>query len=156
MAFGAGIREERIQELTNKANKDLSEIDFGSRVLEVDAIFEIGDSFSHIMKAFANLTHLYGNGIPEPTFVTKLLVRKNDFAVMGQSRNTFKIMKDGVSFIKFRSGEDIEIIEDLINKSSIGMEVLGKAKLNTYNGNTSVQVIVDDFNFIDAEEERLF
>lgn len=156
MAFGAGIREERIQELINKANEDLSEIDFGSRVLEVDAVFEMGDNFNHIFRSFASLTHLYGNGIPEPTFVTKLYVTRNDFMVMGAGRNTFKIMKDGVSFIKFRSGEDIEVIEELLGNGGLGMELVGKAKLNTYNGNTSVQVVVSDFNFIDTKEVTLF
>lgn len=156
MAFGISLKEANISNLVERANQDLSDIDFGSRVVEVDAVFDIGQSFKNIFFDFAKLTHLYGNGIVEPLFVVKMFVSSRDFMVMGSNRNTFKINHDGVSFIKFRAGEDIDVIQELLADGMIGMEVLGKAKLNEYNGNVSVQMVIEDFNFIETKEMVLF
>ena len=155
-AHGTGIPEANIPKLIERANKDLGNIDFGSRVIEVDAVFEMTQSFEYIFSKFAHLTHLYGNNIPEPLFVVKMFVTENNFMVMGQNRSSFKINIGGVSFIKFRAAEDIEIIEDMFMQGPIGLEVLGRVSLNEYNGHTSVQMIINDYNFIDTKEMVLF
>lgn len=156
MAHGVSIPEANLEKLVKRANEDLGEIDFGSRTTEVDAVFEFGQSFRHILTAFANLNHLYGNSIPEPLFVVKMFISPHDLMVMGQGRNTFKFNSDGVSFIKFRAGDEIDFVEETLAQGSTGVEVLGRASMNEYNGQRSVQVIISEYQFIDAKEMVLF
>lgn len=156
LAFGTGIKEELIPALLEHADAHLANIDFGSRTKEVDFIFEQGQINAKVLRSFANLKHLYGNGISEPLFVFKLFVTENNFQGMGRNKATLKIVSGGMTFIKFFAADVVEELEALVTYGPANVEVLGRAGLNEYNGNTTLQVIIEEIKMEPIVEEVLF
>lgn len=69
---------------------------------------------------------------------------------MGKNKDTIKIMKNGIAYMKFFAKD---LIAELDNYSNdLKLEVVGKANLNTWMGNVTPQIFVEQ---IDIKEDRL-
>lgn len=155
MAFGAGIEEEKIPELVAYANNTLSEVDFGTDTIEVDYIFNNNDLDNRMLTEFAKYMPLYGNGIPQPMFAFELLLTSNNIDVIGKKGDTLKISYNGITFIKFRATELIEEIKTFAGEPAVKVTILGRSQLNSFNGRTSTQVIIDNFKINKIKTEDL-
>ena len=148
MAAGVGLRESNIPKLIEYANEELADVDFGSSTIEADAYFEYSFPIDFIRK-FAEVSDLYGNGIPQPKFVFDIVISPNDFSVIGKRQNTLRINNNGVTFIAFRAGKYIEELQNEI-ESSGKIRIVGRPELNEFNGNVSVQIHIEDLEVIDG------
>lgn len=144
LAHGVGIKESLIDDLLKQADIDLADVDFGTRTVEVDAIFKQGTIRSDLLMSFAKLKHLYGNGISEPLFAFELFITENHFAAMGKTKNTVKLVQSGVDFIKFRDSNLAENFERMLKTGPVNVVLLGKPGLSEYNGNVKLQINIED------------
>ena len=137
MAHGVSIKEENIDKLIEYANNTLSNIDFGSEVVEVCGI----NPPTQALYDFATHNWIYGNGIPQPTFAFIAIAPQN-YTVMGSKSDTVKFKIGDVTFIKFHAKE---LIAQLSNKGINKIIIIGRPQINEYMGNKTLQVVIDNF-----------
>ena len=154
MAFGTGVAADKKQDLIDYLNLHYGHIDFGSSNVEVDYIFENGDIDVKMLKDFAEHIEIYGNSIAQPKFAFKMLLSKDNLAVIGEKRNTVRINYKGVTFIKFRATELAEEIDNLTGL--VEVTLIGRSQINEFNGNRNVQVIIDNIKLEKKEIRMLF
>lgn len=65
----------------------------------------------------------------------------NDVKIMGKTMDTVKIEKFGISYMKFRAKD---LIEELKKYPQMKLEVVGKANVNHWAGNTIPQIFIED------------
>lgn len=148
MAAGVGIKESNIEKLLTHANKELADVDFGSATIEADAHFEYNFSIDFVRK-FAEIADIYGNGIPQPKFVFDMVITPNDFVTLGKTKSTLKINFNGVAFIGFRATKYIEDLEENMNGAT-KIRIVGRPELNVFNGQSSVQVQIDNLQVLEG------
>lgn len=148
-AFGAGLNKANIDEFMRVSNYELKDIDFNPSY-KVDFIFN-GDDFnsSDILK-LAELKPLYGQGFEEPYIaIENLTISKDNITLMSKDKNpTLKIkLNNGCSLIRFKSSEEEyeKLYSDL---GCVKINVVGRCERNIWNGMTTAQVIISDYEII--------
>ena len=139
-AFGAGFTKDGLKNFVDYANKKFENVDFRSELIEVDYWFDRQVDAS-LLWAFAKGKHLYGAGIPQPKFAFTLDVTSDQVRSMGKDNGTMKIFQNGVDFIMFKAKEPLEQI--MKSKENI-ITIVGRSQINEYNGNQSIQVVIDE------------
>lgn len=147
LAFGAGVRAENIEPLIKVANEQLKDVDFGSSTIEVDAHFEYTYPMQTLIQ-FAEIADVYGNGIPQPKFVFDMTINSHDIKVLGKTQSTMKIEYGGISFMKFRATQELEMLEEQLTSMS-KVRVIGRPELNHFNGRTTLQVQIDAIDVVE-------
>ena len=153
MAFGVGVHADSLDTLTAYLNDKLKDIDFGTEEIEVDAILR-GRRISHeILADFARHSNLYGMGIPQPKFAFEIAISRDMINLIGKDRTTMKFNYNNIEFIKFGAAQ---IIETLFKEEDEGfvdvnpklrIKVIGRAQYNEFNGNKTLQIMMDNFDF---------
>ena len=69
---------------------------------------------------------------------------------MGKNKDTIKIVKNGIAYMKFFAKDLIAELDQYHN--DIKFEVVGKANLNTWMGSTTPQIFIEQ---IDVKEDKL-
>lgn len=149
MAFGAGLPEGNIPLLIEHANKVLADVDFGSSTVEVDAHFE-GSIPKDLLMEFAEVNHLYGNGIPQPKFLFDLLISPQDFTTLGAKKTTLKIDRNGTEFIAFWASDYIEELSKIERNGLV--RILGRPQVNEFRGRRNLQIVID---YLEVSEEEV-
>lgn len=155
MAFGAGIEENKIEQLVDYANTTLSNVDFGTSTVEVDYIFNNENLNTAMLFEFAKHIALYGNGIPQPMFAFELVLQPSNFAIIGKNKDTVKISYGGVNFLKFKSTEWAESVVYAMQFPVIKATILGRSQLNEFNGRVSTQIIIDNLDIQELDVNDL-
>lgn len=150
-AFGISIPNKNLSVLHQKANSELSKYDFGTDYYEVD--FErraMNDDLKYLIYDVDSYGWVWGQQNPEPLIhITDLHFSSNEVQIMGKNKDTIKIMKNGITYIKFFAKD---LIEELKGMNEINMEVVGKANVNVWNGTTTPQIQIENYEF---KEDRL-
>jgi single-stranded-DNA-specific exonuclease len=141
-AFGAFFTKDNLVKFIDYSNTKLAEVDFNNDLIEVDYWFKSMVN-SAMLTVFANGSHLYGNGIPQPKFAFDMVLEDKDVVTMGKDGKTLKIVKNGISFIEFRAEETIE---ELRKNPQNEVTIVGRSQLNNFMGKVNVQVIIDDIS----------
>ena len=148
-AAGHCIEATKLDELHNYANAELAHIDFNSNMYDVD--FErLAADKDIIQLVFDVAQHedVWGTGCPEPKIHIKdLNFNHNDIQIMGKNKDTVKITKFGVSYMKFHAKD---LIEELGQHTEIKMNIVGKMNLNEYFGNVTPQIFIDSYDIMDG------
>ena len=139
-AAGWGLKGNRIDELLKYANTKLKAEDFENCYI-VDYILDANDDNQELLALLSNCQQYFGNHIDEIKFVVKNIPLANIF-VMGANKDSIKISCNGIDYIRFK---DTDFIEQVINNRMNTLTVYGRSNLNTYNGKTSIQVFIDDY-----------
>lgn len=147
LAHGVSIKEENIPLLVEYANTTLKDIDFGSDTVEVCGI----QPPIAALNEFANNKKIYGNGIPEPTFIFEGVITDKNIIVMGARKDTLKINMNGLTFIKFHAKGLIEGFENNPKKYR-KIIIAGRPQNNEFRGVINLQIIID---YIMEEEYEL-
>ncbi len=84
-----------------------------------------------------------GSGVTIPQFYIRCTVDKNDVYIYKKKTTTIKIMKDGVSFLKFFATPDE--VKSLQEHNKFTMEMIVKLNVNEWNGNIYPQGEIVDF-----------
>lgn len=145
-AFGAGFTAENL-ELFMKYSNEVLDFSNIQKEYEVDFIFGEADLQEQIAFDIASLKDYWGKDVEESLILIKdLKVTNNSKVLMSRDKNpTLKFTINGISYIKFKSGEE-EFNSVAPNEyTSTLIDVIGKCSINEYNGNTTAQIIVQDY-----------
>ena len=66
---------------------------------------------------------------------------------MGKNKDSVKIAKDGISFVKFK---DVDFAQKIQSYALGAITIYGKMNLNEFMGNYTPQVIVEDYELENA------
>ena len=94
-----------------------------------------------------------GGKIPQPKFYVKLDITPDDVTVFAKKTNTVKVVKDGVSFIKFSVPQSI--VDDLKNGDNI-LEMIVSLEVNEWDGNFTPQANIEEWEITPKEKKEEF
>lgn len=155
MAFGAGVERDKLPLLLEQMEEQVGEIDFGSDVIDVDYIFYGTDINEQMLREFATVLDIYGNGIAQPKFAFEFKLSADKVKVMGKKENTLKINVGSVEFIKFNCKDLADSIKE--NKDKIlDIRLVGRSQINEFMGRKTTQIIIDHIDIKFEEMEMMF
>lgn len=129
------------------SNKKLKDINFTEFCYDVDFIRRAADDdIIPLIEDLYEGRQVWSNGNNEPLIhITDLNITKKDIQILGARKDTIKIVKNGVSYMKFFATDMIEELEKL---DEIKINLIGKANLNFYNGNCTPQIFIQNYEII--------
>ena len=74
------------------------------------------------------------------------MVVPEDITIMGANKDTLKITKNDIAFIKFHAKD---MIEQLNKCNEIKINIVGRANINTWMGQESPQIFIENYEIID-------
>lgn len=144
-AAGISILDRNLSELHARANKDLAQYNFGNEYYEVN--FErqaMNEDLERLIKALSEWKSIWSQGNNEPLiYIKDLHFSRADIQIMGKNKDTVKIVKNGIAYMKFFAKDMIEELENAGDE--IKMEVVGKANLNEWGGRVTPQIFVEAY-----------
>jgi single-stranded-DNA-specific exonuclease len=156
MAFGAQLKADVIPDFIKTTNRILADVDFNVDFAEVDYVFDKGIN-KMMLKEFAEVEDIYGNGIPQPKFVFNIVLGndKGNYQIMGKNRDTLKFEYKNVDFVQFKAEDTIEAINKL-DSALMSLTVIGRSQYSTFNGERTLQVVIDSAEVKPVAIEKLF
>lgn len=148
-AFGASIPKDKVTKFIEVSNNLLADCDF-KPCYNADFVFYGDDFRGDDILALAELESYFGQGVEEPYIVIEnLSVTKDNVTLMSRDKNpTLKIqLPNGCSLIRFKSSEE-EFEKLYSNLGCVKVNVVGRCKRNVWNGTTTPQVIIEDYEII--------
>ena len=143
-AAGCSIKNNDLNELHRRANIDLAKYDFGEDYYEVN--FErqaFSEDLNSLITELANFKDIWSQQNNEALiYIKDLHFTREDVQIMGRNQDTIKIIKNGISYMKFFAKD---MIEELNQYDEIKMEVVGKANLNYWNGTVTPQIFIENY-----------
>ena len=142
-AAGISIIKSNLTALHDKANQDLAQFDFKSNYFEVDfARHALDKDLALLVVDLDKYTDCWSQNNPQPLiYVNGLHITKKDVQIMGKNKDTIKIMRNGVAYMKFFAKELIQQFNEI--DGDIKVELVGKANLNEWNGTVTPQIFID-------------
>lgn len=147
-AAGCSINDKNLRDFHAYANNVLQNINFNEGAYDIN--FERAASDKDLELLIYELgaqPELWGQGNPEPLiYVHDIYVNPLEIQVMGAKKDTLKIEKNGIAYMKFRA---TDMIEQLNKCNEIKMNVVGRANINEWMGNETPQIFIEDWEIID-------
>lgn len=145
-AFGLGIKDSDFEEFMNHTNEDLKNINLNLSY-HVDFIIkerDLGSQLDDIIK-IAELENIWGQEIPKPLIAVEgINLSESDVQFMG--KGVCKIVTSNITFISF--GMEEEEYEKLLEVPKYQvMNLVGYCKKNEWNGFTTAQIEIVDYDF---------
>lgn len=151
-AAGMSIRNKDLTKFHEIANELLADYDFNQSFYEAD--FEcqaLSSKLPEMIKDLAQYKHVWSQKNDEPLiYVTDLHFTHNDIQVMGKNKDTLKIFKNGVAYMKFFAKDLIQELQSI--EGDIKVEVVGKANLNVWGSTVTPQIFIEA---IEVKEDSL-
>ena len=156
MAFGTQFEAGRLNDFVKAANRLLANVDFNVDFAEVDYVFDKGIN-KMMLKDFAEVEDIYGNGIPQPKFVFHIVLGndKSNYNIMGKNSDTLKFEYKGVDFLQFKAEDTIEALKST-DSALIELIVIGRSQYSTYQGEKRLQITIDNAEIRPVNIEQLF
>lgn len=139
-ACGWGLNGNRVDSLIDYANKHLSASDFENCYL-VDYILKASDYNDELIAALAAHPEYFGNHIEEVKIVVENIPLMSVMP-MGANKDSMKISYNNIDYVRFK---DSDFVEQVMEDRTKLLTIYGRGNLNTFNGRTSVQVFIDDY-----------
>ena len=143
-AAGCSIRNEDLSRLHEMANEDLAKYDLGEDYYEVN--FErqaYSADLPDLITELAKFKDVWSQRNDEPLiYIKDLHFSRADVQIMGKNKDTIKIVKNGVAYMKFFAKD---MIEELNQYDEIKMEVVGKGNLNEWCGTVTPQIFIEQY-----------
>ena len=143
-AAGLSIKDSNLRQLHTYANEALKDIDFGETYYDVN--FERTASAPDLNMLVTNLTsyeEIWGQGNPKPLlYIRNIRITPSNLQVMGKKKDTLKITSNGIAFMKFHAEE---LIQELEEKGSCYLDVIGRANMNEWMGRYTPQIFISDY-----------
>jgi single-stranded-DNA-specific exonuclease len=145
-AFGVSIKNVDLDRLHELANHDLAQYDFGSSYYEVDfSRPALSNDIEEIIYSLDKYKQNWSQNNGEPLiYVSGIHFSKNDVTIMGKNNNTVKIIKNGITYIKFNATDMIDEINMSVN-DNLRMDIVGKTNLNFWGNYVTPQIIIDQY-----------
>ena len=150
-AAGLGIPAQNVPSLLNYMNTHFSKESFDNCYL-VDYVLNAKEDISNLLYIFASHPEYFGNGIDEPRFIIKNIPLSN-VTFMGVNKDSTKIIYNQIEYVRFKDVHFVDTIN--VNRKRV-VDIYCKAGLNTWGGRTSIQCIIDDYEFKFDESRYAF
>lgn len=147
-AFGISIPAANLEKFHTIANDELKEMNFTERYYDVNFTRRAvdGDIINLISDLYEG-RHLWSQGNKEPLiYITDLNITKADIQIMGSRKDTVKIVKNGVAYMKFFA---TDMIKELEKYDEIKMSIIGTANVNYFAGNCTPQIFIQNYEIDD-------
>lgn len=142
-AFGAGIKANQVESFLNYVNKNLSSEAFENCYL-VDYVLDANENNYDLITELSKHPEYFGNQIDEIKFVIINIPLQN-ILLMGPNKDSVKISYKNIDYVRFK---DSNFASEIINHRMNKIKVYGRGNINTFNGVTSTQIFIDDYEFI--------
>ena len=152
-ALGVGIYDIAFENFIKYSNQALAEFDF-TPCYKVDFIFNGADFKGSDIVELAELKSLWGQGVEEPLIaIENLNVHSGNVTLMSPDKSpTLKItLPNGTSLIKFKSSKE-EFEKFNSQTGCITINVVGKCERNIWNGITTPQLIIEDYEIVGEQK----
>ncbi len=150
-AAGWGLNGDKLEALIRYANSNLNASDF-ENCYTVDYILNSNDYNNDLLATLASHPEYFGNHIDEVYVVVKDIPLMNVMP-MGTNKDSMKISYNGVDYVKFK---DEDFVEKVLTDRTKKLTVYGRPNLNTFNGKTSVQLFISDYELTDDNSKYDF
>lgn len=147
-AFGLGITAQNIDTFIQETDKILADMP-NEPIYYVDYIYEGCNVEKQDILSIAALEGLWGKNMDEPLVAIENLKVSSDMLTLmsPDKKPTLKItLPNKVCLIKFNSSQ--EEYESLLSEGYIAIDVVGKCNANVWNGNTTAQIQIEDYQKI--------
>ena len=147
-AAGCSIKDSDLRAFHEYANDALKDIDFSEGAYDVNFSRTVDDKdLEDLIFELGSYPEIWGQNCSEPLiYIHDIHVASNDITIMGANKDTIKITKNGIAFIKFHAKD---MIEELNKCNEIKMNIVGKANINEWMGQESPQVFIENYEIID-------
>ena len=143
-AFGGGINANKLDSFINYINNDLPIGAFENCYL-VDYVLDARHNNVDLLTALAKYPEYFGNHIEEiKVIITNISLA--DIMAMGTNKDSMKIHFNDVDYVRFK---DLNFVEEIFTNRTKELTIYGRLNLNTFAGRTSVQVFIDDYDFVE-------
>lgn len=144
-AAGIAIEDRNLRALHEYANKELADVDFNESFYNANFVRNASDGdINAIIYDVARYDNIWGTNVPEPLiYIKNILISQRNIQIMGRNQDTLKITYKDTVYIRFHA-------KDMINELSqhdgpINLEIIGRANLNEYMGNTTPQLFIENY-----------
>ena len=143
-AAGCSIKNSDLSKLHQIANERLSQYNFGEEYYEVDFERRASEAdLDDLIRDLAEYKFVWSQQNSEPLiYVRDFFIKNSDVQIMGKNKDTVKIIKNGIAYMKFFAKN---LIEELNQHENIKLELVGKANLNEWNGMTTPQIFIESY-----------
>ena len=147
-AAGCSIKDEDLRAFHTYANEALKNIDFSEGAYDVNFSRLATDAdLTDLIYELGVCPDVWGQGCPEPLiYVHDIMVAPEDITIMGANKDTLKVTKNNIAFIKFHAKD---MIEQLNKCNEIKINIVGRANINTWMGQESPQIFIENYEIID-------
>ena len=165
-AFGITINKNNITSLQQKINKLLKNKSIEDTYF-VEYAIPMGKLREKHILQIGQFENMWGGTVNEPIFtITDVYVDIADIQLMGDKQNVLRITKtvgdSKINFVKLQNAKDTynKILgretKGISKRKSnrIGLDIIGKFKINEWEGNQYPQIEIIDFNLLDSKEIR--
>ena len=149
-ACGCSLPDKNLTQLMKIADTDLADYDFSNNVYEVNferpaVAYDLNDLITEIALNEA----IWSTNNKEPLiYITDLNFNARDIQIMGTHKDTVKIEKNGIAFMKFHA---IDLINEIQELGEIKMNLVGRANLNSWMGRITPQIFIENYEIEDGE-----
>lgn len=152
-AFGVSIPDRQLSAFHEWANSQLSDIDFGSNSYDVDYVCNADEpaAMNAVITDIGNHRGIWGQGNPEPIlYVPSIPFSPRDVVVMGASKDTIKIIHNGIPYIKFKASDFLSELRKYDDDAQLYLNIVGRGNLNEWMGRSTPQMMIDDYELTTA------
>lgn len=148
--MGISLPDKNLTQLMKIADSDLAGYDFSNNVYEVN--FErpaVAHDLNNLITEIAQNEAIWSTNNKEPLiYITDLNFNARDVQIMGTRKDTIKIEKNGIAFMKFHATDLINEIQQL---GEVKMNLVGRANLNSWMGKITPQIFIENYEIEDGE-----
>ena len=146
-AFGISFLNKDLDNFRGYFNNKLKNINYTEdNVYEVDLETTADDPYLiTIISQIDKYKGIWGKGIEEPLlYIKNIPLYHKDIVIMGTNGDSFKFIKNGIAFVKFK---DLEFYGNLMNSEEpIYLNIIAKANMNYWQGHSTPQLFIQDYN----------
>lgn len=151
-AMGISLPDKNLAQLMKIADTDLADYNFSNNVYEVN--FErlaVAYDLNNLITEIAQNEAIWSTNNKEPLiYITDLNFNSREVQIMGTRKDTLKIEKNGIAFMKFHATELINEIQEL---GEVKMNLVGRANLNSWMGKITPQIFIENYELKNGQLE---
>lgn len=143
-AYGCSLPASNLDKFIAYANEKLASINFSEGSYDVN--FErhaLDFDLKDLIYDIAEHENIYGQQMSEPLiYIDSINLKKGDWRVMGQKKDTVAWEKNGIKYIQFHAND---LIEELESYPEVQIEIVGRATINEWMGTSNPQIMIKNY-----------
>lgn len=143
-AAGCSILNTNLGVFHSYANEALKDYDFGENYFKINFQRSCFDNdVVEIINEVGQYKSIWSQRNEEPRIhITDVHISSSDIQIMGKNKDTVKFIINDVTYIKFFAKD---LIEEIKEKGTVSMEIIGTANLNHFNEMITPQIFIEAY-----------